>query len=528
MKKKFLKIITMLCFICCFGMTSYAYESLHICERFDVADFEAYEYWKRTPHWYATPEHYVRVENDELVLSLGAYTKSEGEGSSESWPILTLPTPVSTGKVTISFDLKLNEAGNLISYHGIGSMYSSSSVMSKGICSKSNALNHKPYCNAVDPVTNTTIVSKEIPRSYLMDGYNTIKIKVDLDNKLYDIYVGDDSVPQIEDMPYLGEDLYKIGFNIAPSRDCDYKVYIDNVEVYDETKYIFVSNTDGNDENPATIEEPVKSISRAVEMYSEYDDARIYLLSGEYDLPEGYTYNYGDIVNAMNDIIIYPYYRQEVYFNNVSLDLPELENIAAPQEFKDKAMNAINRYSYYFPYKKFLYDNFYINYDYENNYIKYGFEIKEGGSVADDVRVIAAIYSCGKLIDVITEDVNVKSGVESKLDFEFNTNLKSDIVCKIFIWDIKTLRPIGKDVLSSYVPGFITIYSEDIIPEENTMRISGKSLCDAYIMVKLVDEEGKNVAINQYEVIEGDFEIKIKSRYSLQGTRLYIQEVAKQ
>ena len=181
MKKNILKLILTFCFVGCFGMTSYAYDTLHICERFDIPDFEAYEYWDRTPHWYATPEHYVRVENDELVLSLGAYTKSEGEGSSESWPILTLPKAVSKGKVTVSFDLKLNESGNLISFHGIGSMYSSSRVLSKGICSRSNALNRDFYSNAVDPVTNTTIVSKEFPRSELMGGYKKVKIEVDLD-----------------------------------------------------------------------------------------------------------------------------------------------------------------------------------------------------------------------------------------------------------------------------------------------------------------------------------------------------------
>ena len=83
-------------------------------------------------------------------------------------------------------------------------------------------------------------------------------------------------------------------------------------------------------------------------------------------------------------------------------------------------------------------------------------------------------------------------------------------------------------MFSGYVPGFITINSADIIAEENIMCISGVSLCDAYIMVRLVDAAGKNVAINQYEVSEGEFEIEIKSKYSLQDTELYIQEVAKQ
>ncbi len=520
MKKILLKLIFIICLICSLGVTAYAYESLHICERFDTPDFEAYEYWYRKPLRYATPEHYVRVLNNELVLSVGAYQNVD------SWPMLTLPNPVKSGKVTISFYMKIEEGGKLVSYHGMGTLYPSSGgdYKSRGICTGSQGI----YCGN----DNTNIISRDV----LSPGdYHNVRIELDLDSKSYDIYI--DNTMYCEDDTYLGEDLSEIGFNITSSESAGYKVYLDNVTVYDEKKYIFVS-PDGDDENIGSYEEPVRTFERAAEMFSEHDNAKIYVLSGEYDLPPGFSYKNGDISTTMTNLVFHPYYNEVVYIKDEVAEVPELEKISAPDKYKEKFLEETNEYTKYFPFERFQYKNFYLDYDYEQNYIKYGFEATGGGNVPVNVNVIAAVYRFGKLIDCITDTAVICAGNSNKFDFRFNTDIEYNTVCKIFIWDGEgNLKPIDNDVFNEVAvgekgsvnlsPQLIEIYEEDIVIGENTMTIPITSRSAANVTVKLLNENGDVTAFNQYSVGSGKTELTVKSKYSLIENTLYVQGVAK-
>jgi len=504
-----------------FGISASA-EYLPIYDDFNTKNFNALDKWSHS--WtLGTAEHYVKCENDKLVISAGAMTNDDGTvKTTDSAATKTLDAPIDSGTAYIEFDFSVADDCILKSWWGApyaedsegtttpllkfsGAMGYTGTYLGEG-------LDWKSYMQSMDLKTG---------QEY------SVKIEINLENNTYKVYIDGELKKRIDGTSthvYKGSDLKKVVFNVTNDTSKTSKLFVDDFKIYTDTvKAVYVSEN-GSDLNDGSVEKPFKTIEKAVEAAKENENSYVVLKSGTYQAPIGTVWGGEDINRNSNVLNFYTEKNAEVVIEGLDSNrelIADVDSLNITEDFKDKVKQKISaEYIENFAVFPLVYGN--ASRTITDGILTTKMSIFNNGASGYPLTFISAIYKDGILKDVkIVDDLLVsgKNDIEVVHDSAHIQTITDSH--RLFIWDsTESLRPMHTVVYDietekvSNVP-FASVDSVEL-SGGGALTIKGNATSDMVLTVKVLDG-GEIIYIDQMRISSGDFEKECNINPTLSG-----------
>ena len=515
MKKVFMIIFAVI-FICSSGLCVMA-EYLPVFDDFEEESYKALDGWSY--NWtQATPKHYVRLEEGKMVLSAGARANTNGTANETDTAMTkTLDVPIVNDTVYIEFKLTIPEGCIIKSWWGVPYILDSEGTRT-GVMRFNGTMGTTGAYLATGTDSNSYIVNAnwETEKEY------DIKIEINLENKTFKVYI-DGVLAQRADgtdtHTYNGIDVKKVVFNVVNGATTDAKIYVDDFSIHTKSVIAFYVAEDGSDSNDGSINNPFKTIDKAVEKAKEKENSYIVLKSGTYKAPAGTMFGGEDINLNSKTLNFYTMPNAEVVIEGLNENgslLADINSINIKDDFKNKLKEKIStRYVKNFSVFPLIYG--YATRTVTDGVLTTNMSVFNNSETGYPLQFISAIYRKGVLKDVKIADVLLETGNNAVDIVHDNTYIQTDTdMHRLFVWDgVTGIRPVHTVVydVNSTNASNVSFASIDSVKlnDGDVLTVKGSTTSDMRLTIR-VEDGTRLIYLDQVEVSAGDFEKQCKIR----------------
>lgn len=362
-----------------------------------------------------------------------------------------------------------------------------------------------------------------------------VKIDINLEKGTFEIYI-DSGMGYEKKETVSGESVFNYsGKNISGIKFCflgnsanTASYYIDNLNISTPYEYIYVS-PDGDDENAGSYEKPVKTLEKAYDIAKEKKSMNnknvfVRVKSGEYIVDENYTLGTVNENAEYGKISFAPDNRAEISLSGeMNIDIPEMENFS--NETLKQSFLADIKENYISGYNTMPLTISNVSFEnMEDGAVSSTVFLGNSGRVEASACLVSAMYDkSGKLVDIDINNTVISAGERAEVTVGVLPEENYDnYTIKTYLWqDLESMTPIFNMQLSSELQINIknsSIYDVRTILIGEEIDLSGKGEAGSYISLKMTNESGNIVYMNQIEVGEnGEFSCRVNPQYMPAG-----------
>ena len=514
--------IILACTIFAMPIAVYAGNEIPIYEDFENGILYELDGWSTGDKKMASIDDYVCVTDGKLVLSTG-------EGGEEREARFELSKPVYSGTVVLEYTFKTQATGGrLASYWGLGTIYENSKSAISDCAVRGLVLSNTDTLGGI-----SVLIDRE--------KENHVKTVINIDEGYYMEYLNGDLVSDESGksrFEFNGESVGYFRWNLAKTTAGAKKIYIDDVKVYSLRDRVIYISPDGDDLWDGTFDKPVKSFTRASELFDSKKTKdytpRVVLMSGTYTLPNGFKLGEIGIEKATTGMVIYPRKGADISITNADNVIDETKLSSLKQEYRDSITEKINgKYVDYV-------DNTPVkltDYSWERtgNQVSYTLNITNDNIDSKQVMLIFVLFEDGVMQNVSCEKLDIDGG-NSIISGAKELKYDGKAEYKMFVIEnLNNIIPIDKFYFSGKVKNDAKIvnYSEDLIEINQTqtykgerrVKIFAKAAENIRISAKMYDENNNLIYLGQFDKAAREFIIECKTSAAVEENTLYIKGV---